>query len=268
MCLCADDFGLHASINSAALRLVELGRVHALACQVGGAAWPAGAAELRRLQGRALDLGLHLDLSEQALSVPARPLVRLILLSQVRALDAVALRAEIEAQLNAFERGLGRPPDFVDGHQHVHQLPQVREALLAVLARRYPGRHLWLRSTRRGSGGFKPWLIEWLGARALARGARRQGLLQNGRLLGVYDFRGGQARYQALLEAWLDGARSGDLLMCHPGLSDSAMHDPIAAARRAEYAVLGGPAFDELLTAAGLRLQPMSQILAADLAVG
>lgn len=261
LCLCADDFGLHAGINQAALRLVELGRVHALSCQVGGPAWPAGAVELRHLLEDAPDLGLHLDLSEHALGLRAQPLVRLVLLSQVRALDMTALRDEIEAQLDAFEQELGRRPDFVDGHQHVHQLPQVREALLTVLARRYPGRRLWLRSTRRGAGGFKPWLIEQLGTRALARGARRQGLPQNGRLLGVYDFQGGPMHYQALLEGWLNGARPGDLLMCHPSLT-SAAQDSIASARRAEYAVLGGQAFGALQARLGLVLRPMSRILA------
>lgn len=259
LCLCADDIGLHAGIHRAALALVARGRLQALSCQVGGPAWAEAAAALRGL-GTAAELGLHLDLSERPLILPARPLARLILRSQWRMLDPASLDREIEAQLDAFERGLGRAPDYVDGHQHVHQLPQVREALLAALARRYPGRPLWLRSTRRGAPGFKPWLIERLGAAALARAARAQGLAQNGRLLGVYDFRGGPARYLALLRGWLGAARSGDLLMCHPGLGDGA--DPLAAARRAELAVLAGPDFGVLLAEQGLSLAQMRQILA------
>ena len=45
----------------------------------------------------------------------------------------------------AFEIVHGEIPDFIDGHQHVHVLPVIRLALLAVLTERgYQGR-LWLR---------------------------------------------------------------------------------------------------------------------------
>ena len=37
---------------------------------------------------------------------------------------------EVRAQFEAFADAFGRPPDFVDGHQHVHLFPQVREAVL------------------------------------------------------------------------------------------------------------------------------------------
>ena len=39
-------------------------------------------------------------------------------------------RSKIATQLRAFIDAFGHLPDFVDGHQHVHLLPQVREALL------------------------------------------------------------------------------------------------------------------------------------------
>ncbi len=56
------------------------------------------------------------------------------------------MRAEIEAQIDAFEQATGRRPDFIDGHQHVHGLPGVRKALIAVLAARYAkGTQPWLR---------------------------------------------------------------------------------------------------------------------------
>lgn len=55
------------------------------------------------------------------------------------------IAAEITRQLDAFEEALGRPPDFVDGHQHVHVLPGVRRALLDILVRRYPAGSLYVR---------------------------------------------------------------------------------------------------------------------------
>ncbi|HEX4055541.1 MAG TPA: ChbG/HpnK family deacetylase [Tepidisphaeraceae bacterium] len=49
-------------------------------------------------------------------------------------LDQTAIADEISAQAELFHHLLGRPPAYVDGHHHAHQLPIVRDALLAVIA--------------------------------------------------------------------------------------------------------------------------------------
>ena len=82
-------------------------------------------------------------------------------------IDTLRLRAEIEAQLDRFEDGVGHGPAHVDGHQHVHQLPGVREVLLSVLAGRYDVLP-WVRSTRAcPEAGTKARVIEALGERGL-----------------------------------------------------------------------------------------------------
>ena len=272
VCLCVDDFGLHSGVNDAALRLAGIGRVHAIGSLVGAPAWKGGAAGLRQLDGEGLDVGLHLDLTEYPLLPGSRkPLRSLIAASFTRQIDRRAVRAEIQAQLNLFEAAIGHGPAFVDGHQHVHQFPVVRTELLAELTHRYGQQAPWIRSTRRArqpraqgvprAHGFKAALIEWLGSQGLAALTRQLGIQQNGRLLGVYDFQGGPARYGTLLRTWLGAARDGDLLMCHPGLGVKHS-DGLNAAREAEYQVLSSPQFDELLQANGITLWPMSQILA------
>lgn len=264
LCICVDDLGLHPGINAAAFALARAGRVQALSCMVGAPAWDAAARTFREElagKGQALDMGWHLDLSEHPLTLAPQPLQQLILRSTLRRLDPQALRRELAAQLDAFCRSLGRLPDFVDGHQHVHQLPQVREALMDLLQAR--GARPWLRSTRRADEplGSKAWLIQRLGQAALARQARARGLPQNEHLLGVYDFQGGEARYQSLLQGWLAVARSGDLLMTHPSAAPDP-RDPIGAARRAECAVLSAPDFEALCEEQGLRLEALSLSLA------
>ncbi|MBX3620748.1 MAG: ChbG/HpnK family deacetylase [Rhizobacter sp.] len=274
ICVCVDDFGLHAGVNEAALRLAAMGRVHAIGCLVGGPAWPAGAARLRALPAEAVDVGLHLDFTERPCGPASRRgLAALIASSLAGRLDAGAVRAEIGAQLQAFEAALGRAPAFVDGHQHVHQLPVIRGALLHELSARYGAARPWLRRTRvggrPGTGRLPAWakarVIETLGAGGLAVLARAAGYPQNTGLLGVYDFRGGAARYRTLLAAWLHAAAEGDLLMCHPSAAmvlTDPLADPLLGARCAEYAVLGGPAFEALRRDAALTLMPMSRILA------
>ncbi len=170
--LCVDDFGLHAGVNAAVFRLAELGRLNAVSCMVAAPAWGDSAAALAALPRDKIELGLHLDLTEHPMRQPARRLPHLIAAAYARRLDREPLRAEIEAQLDAFEAHAHRAPDYVDGHQHVHQLPVVREVLLQALSRRYRERLPWLRSTRAAAPrALKPRIIETLGAAGLRRAA-------------------------------------------------------------------------------------------------
>ena len=273
ICLCVDDFGLHPGINSAALRLASEGKVHAVGCMTGGPAWRAGSRLLRAVPVLELDAGLHLDFTETPLMGKAMSLPGLIATSSFGRLDLRAVRAEIRAQLDAFEQAMGRSPAFIDGHQHVHQFAGIREELLDLLDSRNMGPAPWLRATRTprhwlaGSPGgwlqsLKSRFIESLGAEGLAMQARSRGYRQNAHLLGVYDFRGGPMRYLQWMAAWLGCAEEGDLLMCHPSQSTSKT-DPIARAREAEYKVLCSKDFDALLLASGVTLLPMSRVLAA-----
>jgi hypothetical protein len=270
-CIAIDDFGLQAGINQAAWELVQAGRVQAIGCQVGGPDWADGVRLLRHLQPDSVDLGLHLDLTERPLAPgTARPLAGLIADAYLGRLDGHALRLQIRAQLGAFSQALGRPPDYIDGHQHVHQLPGVRDALLAELAglagqgtRHRP----WLRATvvpaglrQAGLPWFKPRVIQALGAAGLARLARAQGLRTNRCLLGVYDFQGGAGGYARLLAGWMQAGGTGDVLMCHAS-TDARTDDPLCGARHAEFQVLAGQGFGPLCKRAGIGLQPLRRIL-------
>jgi len=260
--MCIDDVGLHAGIQAAATVLVAQGRVHALSLMVGAPALAAALPWLRGLAAADVDIGLHLDFTQHPLHPGSRRgLGALLVASALHRLPPDALRVEIAAQLDAFAQALGRPPAFVDGHQHVHQLPQLREALLDVLAARGDRPRPWLRSTRAPAGGdAKAWLLQHLGGRGLAARARARGHAMNRQLLGVYDFHGGAARYRRLLAGWLQAAGRADLLMCHPAASAPA-DDAIGAARLAELEVLAGPELPALLQAHGLALAPLSRAL-------
>lgn len=238
-----------------------MGRAQALGCMVGGGSFARMAPSLRAIERSAADIGLHLDLTERPLP-PAAPrcLRNLVAVACLRVLDRRAVRAQIRAQLDAFEQAIGRAPDFVDGHQHVHQLPIVRRELLEELLRRGGASRPWLRHSA-GGGGVKERVIAALGARGLAAQARKAGFAQNHALLGVYDFTGAAARYRQRLARWLQRCVSGDLLMCHPSAPFDG-RDTILAARRAEFEVLGSDDFGTMLQQAGIALAPMSAILA------
>ncbi|WP_292256660.1 ChbG/HpnK family deacetylase, partial [Mesorhizobium sp.] len=46
-------------------------------------------------------------------------------------IDEPDVHAELDAQYDRFVEALEGPPDYIDGHQHVHFLPVVRNWLLA-----------------------------------------------------------------------------------------------------------------------------------------
>ena len=263
-----DDFGLHDGVNRAVAGLADAGRLNAVGCMVGAPAWTAGQPLLRRLDRRQVDVGLHLDLTQYPLraGAPMR-LPWLIARAYLGALPMAALRSEIAAQFDAFETALERAPDFVDGHQHVHQLPRVREALLEVMRARSGTSRAWLRNTRRPTavqnGGVKPALIEALGARELERLARASGHAQNRHLLGVWAFDADATAYLNHMQHWLHTAVDGDLLMCHPSLPLPAADDAILAARNVEWALLSGSEFGALLLREQLVPTPISRCVVA-----
>lgn len=246
--LCADDFGMSEAVDNGILKLAEGGKLHATSCLVLG---PTFARHAGRLQQTPLQCGVHLNFTEAfGPTGIALPLRRLILTCWARQLPAAKVHREMVRQLDTFESVMGRMPDYIDGHQHIHQFPVIRDALLDELMRRYPsGRRPWLRSTLPpklsvlpAATRIKAAVIAALGGRHMVRRAHQRGFVTNRCFLGVYDFSGGATVYAGLLRQWLQAAQPGDLLMCHPAEGVDP-HDPLGAQRHAEFTVINGMAF-------------------------
>lgn len=261
--ICADDFGMSVAIDAGILELAGMGRLSATSCLSQGPAFAASAKALQIAcaQARGFQAGLHLNFTE-ALGAEGlfHSLPSLIMAAWSRQLDMQTVRRQIVHQLELFEAGMGRAPDFVDGHQHVHQFPQIRTALLEELDRRYGAKRPWLRSTRAGSMAglparlrLKAAVVDRLGSRALARAAHAAGYSMNRRFLGVYDFKGGPDGYAALLRQWLSNAVDGDLIMCHPAASRFG-DGSLAEQRHAEYRTLASPLMGKLMQHCGIVL--------------
>ncbi len=270
LALCADDFGLSPAIDRGILALAQAWRLTDVSCLVNGPLWPQAGRELAALavarQGR-VRTGLHLNLTEGrplspelAAVWPQFPsLETLIVHAHLHRLPEAALRAELQAQFDAFVKVRGKAPSHVDGHQHVHHLPQVREALMALLA---PRADIRVRHTGRVQGrGYtvKRLLIEGTGGRTLGRQLIAQRRQANTHLFGVYDFL--QPDYRSLMQSWLaDLPEEGSLIFCHPGDTVAAQEaaetppDPIAGARVRELAYLASDDFKADLDAARVRL--------------
>ena len=262
--LCADDFGLSDAISATIVELAWMKRLSAISCLAVLQAWPRQARRLKGL-GRDVAVGLHLVLSDEEplgvmpLHAPAGrmpgvdPLTAAALMGRA---PLVEIGEEINRQFDAFEAELGAPPDFVDGHQHVHMLPGIRAIVIDIVRRRAPD--AWLRDC---TGGVLATLSRPFPVRAARSGllcaglrqtAERAGLRTNLSFAGYYDFR---ADYAAIFPGFLRGASAAHLVMCHPG-SGRACDDRIAEARIREASLLRSRAFEEMLERAGLALTP------------
>lgn len=254
--LCADDYALHAGADRAILELATAGRLDAVSCMTRSPGWPSAAPALRDMPA-GLQTGIHLNLTEAGVASPGdhcRPLPRMLLESFARLIPRERIRATIERHLDAYEQAVRKPPDYVDGHQHVHQLPGVIEELATALTRRYASDNLpWLRATDppAGMASRKAWIIvgtrswRW---RSLLEG---HGIRSNPAFIGVYDFTPSRPRYRAAIRHGLMVCPDRTLMMCHPAIGPAPADDTIAAARRMEHEFLSSAAWPDLLSEVG-----------------
>ncbi len=245
----ADDYAMDASVDAAILKLAARGVVTATSAMVLSPGWP-GAAD--PLKDAPLSRGLHLDFTSPFAGdvFPRQTITGLTMRTHSRILDRTLLRKEIDRQLSLFETRMNTLPDFVDGHQHCHLLPFIREALLDALAARYgaDARRISLRNCApRRWRGLKAAIIARTGTFRLEDLAKERKHRMNSDFAGVYDFNE-DADFEALWTDWLTGLEGASpLIMCH--IAERGDHDgsdPIRGARCLEYEWLGGPQFQEL----------------------
>lgn len=269
--ICADDYGLSDGVSAAIEELIACGRLSATGAMTGLPGWKRRAAGLKALVAEhPADIGLHLTLTGQRPLTRARGLARdgrlpeigpLVLRALAGALPRAALAEELRAQLDAFEDEWGAPPDFVDGHQHAHALPGIREIVIAEMAARYRGRLPWLRNctepaswARQRRLGLRKALVVGSLAAGSAGRAARAGIASNDSFRGLYGFTD-DPPYREIFQASLEGLGQRVLVHCHPGHVDAELRrlDPLLEPRTREYAYLSSGECGEDLERAGVR---------------
>lgn len=280
--LCADDFGIAPGVSDAIAGLISEGRLSATSCMTTMPDWRRQAPALRAIvHDSPADVGLHLTLTDHAALAPSGalaeqgrlpPLGRLLKRALLDALDRRAIADELTRQLDAFEDVWGAAPDYIDGHQHVHVLPGVREVLVETLQRRYPPGTVWVRdcvelpaaSLRRGVALPKALFISALGYR-LRRLLRANQLPSNEGFSGLHDFSGSRP-FGELMRRFLANTGPRPLVHVHPGRVDASLLacDSLTTPRERELAYLSSDEFEADLATAGLRPARYSAFTAAD----
>jgi predicted glycoside hydrolase/deacetylase ChbG (UPF0249 family) len=267
--LCADDFGLSPGVSRGIADLAHAGRLSAVSCMAASPDFVISAPLLKGLE-RNCDIGLHITLT--ALD-PLGPMPKLAPDGRLPSLGVLMRRLllapplaeildELRRQLARFASAFGRAPDFVDGHQHVHILPGVRQALLRLFESGELDSRTYVRDcyepaarvVGRGVAVPRALLISFL-ARPLHAELRRRALRRNRGFSGINDF-AERRDFGALFRRFLRGTGPQPLVMCHPGHPDEAIRgrDPIVARRADEQAYFAGETFPADLDAAGFHL--------------
>lgn len=255
--LCADDFGQSSEINQGILALLSLNRLGAISVMSQGPAWAFGAPALKVHQQTA-DIGLHLNLTHRFDSnTYARPLSAWLVSSSLGWVDRSTVRDTFRRQIDLFVKHLGRLPDYLDGHQHVHAFAGIREILIEVIAEYWKAASKpWVRAPdqllHNGQVPLKAWVLR-TATRGFAAVLDKSGLHYPRGFAGLYALTP-NANFPQLMYAWLQQLPSGTLIMVHPGDQSSELSDPIRAARYAELQHLQSPPFVDCLQTADVQL--------------
>jgi len=268
--LCADDYGISPAVSAGIRELIVRGRLNATSVMMAAPHMTAGeAAALSQLNSgkKRAAIGLHVTLT-----APFRPMsesfapvrdghflpnTQKMRMGVMQRLDRRRLGIEIAAQLRAFTGAFQHPPDFVDGHQHVHLVPQVRGALLNVVAEHAP--KAWVRQCGRARGArrmrdAKALTLDILSV-GLRSAARRKGIATNPAFAGAYDF-DSKTPFAQIFPRFLTGLPDGGLVMCHPGHVDPELKilDSLTEQRERELGYFNSDEFPRVLAAHGLAL--------------
>ncbi len=263
----ADDYGIARGVNTAIRDLLAEGAINATSVMVVASGFDEReAAALAALRAASdIAVGLHLTLTAPFRPLvghyaPTRagsflPLAETFVAGALGRMRADVLEAETAAQIARFVEAFGRPPDYIDGHQHVHLFPRVAGSALAAARRSAP--QAWIRQcgrTQRTGPGGKALVLDLLSGR-FRRRAAAAGLRTNPGFAGSYDF-GTRAEFADLFPTFLRGLPDGGVIMCHPGMVDPelARNDTVTTPREREYAFFKSSTYRELLAAHGYAL--------------
>ena len=283
----ADDFGLTDGVDAGIVAAVAAGSITAVGVMANLVHPPALAALLRVRPG--VSIGVHLNLTTGApvsppASVPSLvgpdgeflPLATLTRRALSRALRRGDVAREFAAQV-AEVRRLGAHVDHLDSHEHVHLLPGVFAAVIALAHRagvprvrshrprilgsvadtlRYYARHPRRVATHLAKRAFA-WRLHAAGV------ATPDGMVAPS-LLARPPAGGPLGEWRAIASALPVGTWE---LVTHPadlartaGSTDAARLGELVERRAAELAALVDPGFPSMIAAAGVTLVPFTAV--------
>ncbi|MBN1684683.1 MAG: ChbG/HpnK family deacetylase [Gammaproteobacteria bacterium] len=261
--LCADDYGQNEAISRGILKLVDQNRISAVSCMVTEENWPFYASLLRPYIDQ-VDIGLHFNLTEKLTEEnPVHSLVKLLLGTHLRLISRKKIAAEFQSQLLRFQTALeGKLPDFVDGHQHIHQFPVISDIVLPGCAKllknpfyvRYVVPNLFGFPKQ---SWFKKIIIMTVTDWNFKNKLKKLNISYNQSFEGIYEFKL-DGKYQNVFINCLEHIKHRGLIMCHPGLKSFDRQDKLALTRPIELEYLLSEDFLADMKKAGVEITRFS----------
>jgi len=240
--LCADDYSFSRGISLSIVELIKKKRLSATSCMVNSINWPTHATWLKPYLNT-IDVGLHFaltDVQPNTLNLFHHP--RIILQAYTHRLKQISIEKELIDQIEKFKEALGIFPHFIDGHQYIHQLPVIRDAIIAVKEKLKISFYVRLAIPKLNS--IKSILIFLTGALGLKRKLKQQGINFNNSFSGIYNF-SKSMNYPTYFQNFLRTIKENGLIVCHPGLSEENTEDAILLSRQDEFHYLSSDQFLE-----------------------
>lgn len=257
--LCADDFALSETSSQGILKLLAASRLSAVSTVVNTALWQTYSTTLLPYLNK-VDIGLHFNLTDNAwLTSPKMQqlgLAKLIVKSYLGQLSEDAIYNELKAQIEAWTHVFGRLPDFIDGHQHIQQLPVIRDAIIRWFNENDNHYSGYLRCSHTQifwhNHLLKRFVINRLGAAKLKKLINKNNIKHNLTFSGIYDF-SNKTDYRKLFQGFLKEICKPSIIMCHPayGIDND---DPHNQARNQEFAYFMSDAFVDDCKSSGMTL--------------
>lgn len=212
--VCADDFGISTEVNDAIIKLLKNERISAVSCLVAGKSWEQGVGLLKCFRG-AVDIGLHLFYEEA-------PFNKILALAYSKRLSKKTILEKFKFQIDYFIESMGISPDYIDGHQHIHQLPVFRSVLMDLIDTAGLNK-IYIRNSamslndifKRKTSIFKNIFIALPGF-SLKRSLYNKRIPTNNDFLGIYNFHTTDEPGEIFERFFRTVKRKNSILMSHP----------------------------------------------------
>lgn len=267
--LCADDFGISKSTSKGIIELLKMDRLTAVSCMSVFSDMDVYD-ELNDF--RSADVGLHFTMTDfEPLSTDAKrhfgskfpKYLHLLSACYKGAIPASVIEHELNTQYQKLTGLLGKEPDFIDGHHHIHQFPQIADVVSRFCSElKKTGKKIFVRTTSdnrlsifmRRVARTKSYALDGFG-RYLQIRLNKYDIASNSSFSGAYSLSENED-YPKLFKQMIKYHTFNGLIMCHPGLVDETLkeRDIMVNQRKVEWDYLISSQFKIDIQNAGVEL--------------
>ena len=111
-----DDFGYSKGVNRGIYEAIEHGVLTSTSIMINR---PVAKEAKRLAKYKHISIGIHLDLTEEGIK-------RWLKIGEILTWSSARITNEFNKQMNAFQKIVGRMPDHIDSHHHIHRLTKFR----------------------------------------------------------------------------------------------------------------------------------------------